>query len=155
MITVNDTGVQVVIGRAGENLFRTVQVDVSAWRSAYPDCKISAVFRRPDGVGYAVPLESLGNTVVWKPTEEDTVRGRGALELRVRVDEMLGKSVPIETVCMNALMFPENTQPPTDLPPNAKENQVLTWTPDGAMWRDPAATVDEKELTAALEEVLQ
>lgn len=38
MITVNDTGVQVVIGRAGENVFRNIQVDVSAWLSDYPDC---------------------------------------------------------------------------------------------------------------------
>ena len=74
MITVNDTGVQVVIGRAGENVFRTIQVDVSAWLSDYPDCQITAVFRRPDGVGYAVPLERWGESVVWKPTETDTVR---------------------------------------------------------------------------------
>lgn len=154
MITVNDTGVQVVIGRAGENVFRTIQVDVSAWLSDYPDCQITAVFRRPDGVGYAVPLERWGESVVWKPTETDTVRGRGALELRVRVDKMLGKSVLIETICMNALLFPENTTPPTDLPPGADVGQVLTWTLDGATWRDPQGIADEV-VQKAVEEYLK
>ena len=39
----------VEIGRMGENLYRELNIDVSAWLAELPSASVSVVFRRPDG----------------------------------------------------------------------------------------------------------
>lgn len=143
MVTVNDVGTQLIIGRAGENRYRQIEIDVSAWLSEYPDGEIIAVFRRPDGVTYQIPITLSGSVAVWEPTSTDTIYGHGRMELRLRVNDMLGKSALFQTMCNKSLIFPDGAKPPSDLPPGAENGQVLTWTQDGAVWSDPkSAGVD-------------
>lgn len=152
MITVNDASAKIVIGRAGENIYRRVEIDVSDWMRQYQGGTVTAAFQRPDGVTYQVPVALSEMVAVWEPTETDTLSGCGFFELRLRVSDMLGKSALFQTICQKSLMFPENADPPTDLPPGAEPGQVLTWTPDGAKWKESVTT---DKVVAAVDEYLK
>ena len=42
MVKITDSTKKISIGKEGENCFRKIIIDVSAWRNEYPDGKITA-----------------------------------------------------------------------------------------------------------------
>lgn len=97
----------VSIGRMGENEFRAVEIDVSAWLAAWPEGRVSVVYRRPDGELYPVIVNATASPVTWKPTATDTaVPGIGKLEARVQIGDVLGKSCTIPVKVLPALSTP-------------------------------------------------
>ena len=94
----------VTIGRQGENEFRSVAVDVSAWLALWPGGTISLVYERPDGMLYPVTTNGTASPVVWRPTAADTaVAGAGRLEVRLLQGDVIGKSCVIRTMVQPGL----------------------------------------------------
>ena len=136
MINIKDTNTApLYIGKEGENCFRAITVDIGAWLAQYENCQVTAMFQRPDGAVYQVPLEKKSNVVIWKPTANDTYPGLGKLELRIQKDEMLGKSCSITTVCDRGIGRPNALEALEKLPGGVEEGQVLTWTSAGLCWK--------------------
>lgn len=152
MITVNDSGSVVLIGRAGENDYVEVSIDASCWTKKYPGCEITGVFRRPDGAIYSIPLQQKSGIMVWRPAEADTYPGCGALELHMHHENTLGKSAMIRTICGHAIQTPDNHVPPVNPPSGAQEGDVLTWSSSGAVWKATECISDSEfdDLKAAL-----
>lgn len=97
----------VPIGRAGENDFRAIEIDVSTWLAVWPDGKISVIYRRPDGELYPVIVAASESPITWRPTETDTaVPGIGQLEARIQIGDVLGKSCTIPVKVTDALGAP-------------------------------------------------
>lgn len=113
VININNPPVRIIpIGRMGENDFRALTIDVSVWLAEYPNGKISVIYRRPDGELYPVVVNATESPITWRPTATDTaVPGIGALEARVQVGDMLGKSCIIHTKALPALGAPGNIPP--------------------------------------------
>ena len=72
MLTVENSSTSVIIGRAGENTFRSIEIDAAGWWRKYPGAQITAVFQRPDGVMYPVEITWEGTVIRWQPTQKDT-----------------------------------------------------------------------------------
>lgn len=97
----------VSIGRMGENDFRAVEIDVSAWLAAWPEGRVSVIYRRPDGELYPVIVNATASPITWRPTAADTaVSGIGQLEARVQIGDVLGKSCTIPVKVLPALGTP-------------------------------------------------
>lgn len=97
----------VAISRKGENEFREIVIDVSSWLSEYPDGKISVIYCRPDGELYPVIVNAAESPIIWRPTATDTaVSGVGAIEVRIQIGDVLGKSCMIRANVLGALGAP-------------------------------------------------
>ena len=103
MKSVEDAGKSIVIGRAGEHLFRTIKIDAKTWLSKYPDGKIQAIYQRADQAIYEVPITVDDGIVLWEPKEVDTYVGLGKLQLQLQIGNILGKSVVFQTVCERSI----------------------------------------------------
>lgn len=94
----------VEIGRMGENLYRELNIDVSAWLAELPGASVSVVFRRPDGQVYPVIVNSSEQVIAWLPNSSDlAVPGTGMLEVRLYLDDAICKSAIINTATSRAL----------------------------------------------------
>lgn len=152
MFTVENSSATIVIGRAGENVFRCIEIDVTEWLRNYPEGQITAVFERPDGIMYPVTVEQVSDkdaTIVrWWPTQKDTYAGNGKLEVRLHNGDMLGKSMVFYTICSEAILYPNNE--PVE---QNKENMVLMWTETGPEWKrlefQPSETTCELVVASA------
>ncbi len=103
---------RLLIGKSGENEYRSFCFDISKWLKKYPDGIVSAVFKRPDGVTYPVAVSVMGEVVTWTVTSTELVAcGRGELELSIHSQNVIGKSASIITVSEGSL---EPTVTPTD-----------------------------------------
>jgi hypothetical protein len=92
------------IGRTGEHLFRSVEVDVSPWTALFPDAELSMIFSRPDGEIYPVTPTLTNDVLTWSPTSTDlAVSGRGSIEIRLESNGVLGKSAILHTKTESAL----------------------------------------------------
>lgn len=111
IININNPPLHVVeISRQGENEFRAIEIDVSAWLAEYPDGKISVIYCRPDGELYPVIVNATESPITWRPTATDTaVSGVGAIEVRIQIGDVLGKSCTIEANVLGALGAPGGT----------------------------------------------
>ena len=106
----------VEIGRVGENKYRELCIDVSAWLAELPGSTVSVVFRRPDGQVYPVILRSTDPITVWRPNSADlAVPGTGMLEARLYLDDVIRKSEIINTATCKALGGP-GAAPPAPAP---------------------------------------
>ena len=102
----------VEIGRTGENKYRELGIDVSAWLAELPGSTVSVVFRRPDGQVYPVIVSSTDPITVWRPNSADlAVPGTGMLEARLYLDDVIRKSEIINTVTCRALGGPGSAPP--------------------------------------------
>lgn len=111
----------VPIGRVGENDFREIAIDVSAWLAAWPEGKISVIYRRPDGELYPVIVNATASPVMWRPTATDTAAaGIGQLEARIQIGDVLGKSCTIPVKALPALGTPGDV-PETTIPDWAQQ----------------------------------
>ena len=106
----------VEIGRMGENLYRELNIDVSAWLAELPGASVSVVFRRPDGQVYPVIVNSSEQVITWLPNSSDlAVPGTGMLEVRLYLDDVICKSAIINTATSRALGAPV-APPPAPAP---------------------------------------
>lgn len=134
MVTVNNSSEKLYLGRAGENLFRTICIDAREWVGKHPSGVISAVFRRPDNNAYIVPVQIVDGIISWKPTTADTYAGIGELELQINYGAACGKSVVFQTICDRSLQCSDETEEITRGIENGSEGQVLVWSNDRPTW---------------------
>lgn len=94
-------GVQqpILIGRTGENNFTPIGFNVSEWLSEYPEATITVVYCRPDKYIYPVLVGETNSLVIWTPKATDlAIVGEGIIEVRLLLDDIVGKSAKIRTI---------------------------------------------------------
>lgn len=92
----------VELGRRGENLATTIEIDVSAWLALWPTASINVIVVRPDdGEAYVAKTSVMDGILSWPVTSVDTAKvGYGTFEVRAIADEVVKKSVTATTrVC--------------------------------------------------------
>ena len=106
-------GRNIVLGREGENLARSVIFDVSDWISAYGVGTVSLIAQRSgDTEPYPCTVTVDGSSVTWEVTAADTARkGYGKCELRYAVGDVLVKSETWLTYTADALGTPAPEPP--------------------------------------------
>lgn len=106
-------GGYILLGRCGENLARTVEIDVSEYLVEYPGAVVTLLHRRHGESGiYPVAAELRDGCLVWQPTSADTaIAGSGEAEVRVTVDGVLAKSKIISTMVDKSLTGQETDAP--------------------------------------------
>lgn len=106
-------GGYILLGRCGENLARTVEIDVSEYLVEYPGAVVTLLHRRHGESGiYPVAAELRDGCLVWQPTSADTaIVGDGEAEVRVIVDGVLAKSKILSTMVDKSLTGQETEAP--------------------------------------------
>lgn len=106
-------GGYILLGRCGENLARTVEIDVSEYLAEYPGAVVTLLHRRHGESGiYPVAAELRDGCLVWHPTSADTaIVGDGEAEVRVTVNGVLAKSKILSTVVDKSLTGQETDAP--------------------------------------------
>lgn len=106
-------GGYILLGRCGENLARTVEIDVSEYLKEYPGAVVTLLHRRNGESGiYPVAAELRDGCLVWQPTSADTaIVGDGEAEVRVTVDGVLAKSKILSTMVDKSLTGQETEAP--------------------------------------------
>ena len=106
-------GGYILLGRCGENLARTVEIDVSEYLVEYPGAVVTLLHRRHGESGiYPVAAELRDGCIVWQPTSADTaIVGDGEAEVRVTVDGVLAKSKILSTMVDKSLTGQETDAP--------------------------------------------
>ena len=85
-----------IIGRAGENLYRTLQVYIPG--GIDEDAEYRIVYSRPDGATYPVAVSEQNGLITWEPDAYDTeVPGQGQIEVRTYYGDTIGKSATFKT----------------------------------------------------------
>lgn len=89
----------IYLGRQGENLARTVEIDVGAMLEAYPGASIGLVFQRAGETELYIGATTLAETVLsWPISAAVTANaGRGKIEVRAMLGDVLAKSVTAPT----------------------------------------------------------
>lgn len=106
-------GGYILLGRCGENLARTVEIDVSEYLNEYPGAVVTLLHRRHGESGiYPVAAELRDGCLVWQPTSADTaIVGDGEAEVRVTVNGVLAKSKILSTIVDKSLTGQETDAP--------------------------------------------
>lgn len=106
-------GGYIMLGRCGENLARTIEIDVSEYLKNYPGGVVTLLHRRHgENNIYPVAAELRDGCLVWRPTSADTaIVGEGEAEVRVTVHGVLAKSKIISTVVSRSLTGQETDAP--------------------------------------------
>lgn len=106
-------GGYILLGRCGENLARTVEIDVSEYLNEYPGAVVTLLHRRHGESGiYPVAAELRDGCLVWQPTSADTaIVGDGEAEVRVTVNGVLAKSKILSTMVDKSLTGQETDAP--------------------------------------------
>ena len=83
MITTAIHSEPIDLGRQGENLARTIEIDISAWRAEHGEGTVQLLHQRQgDSTPYPAAVEQVGDVVRWAITSADTARvGYGAAQL--------------------------------------------------------------------------
>ena len=89
----------IYLGRQGENLARTVDIDVSAMLDAYPDAAVGLIFQRAGETELYIGATSLEDNILsWPITAAVTANaGRGKIEVRAMLGQVIVKSVTAPT----------------------------------------------------------
>ena len=103
----------IYLGRQGENLARTVEIDVGAMLEAYPGASIGLVFQRAGETELYIGATSLADTVLsWPISAAVTANaGRGKIEVRAMLGDVLAKSVTAPTQVDVSLSGASSTPP--------------------------------------------
>ena len=106
-------GGYILLGRCGENIARTVEIDVSEYLKEFPGAVVTLLHRRHGESGiYPVAVELRDGCLVWQPTSADTaIAGSGEAEVRVTVDGVLAKSKILSTMVDKSLTGQETEAP--------------------------------------------
>ena len=93
MITTAIHSEPIDLGRQGENLARTIEIDISAWRAEYGEGTVQLLHQRQgDSTPYPAAVEQVGDVVRWAITSADTARvGYGAAQLLFYAGDVLAK----------------------------------------------------------------
>lgn len=106
---------KIVIGRRGENLANTIQIDVQDWLTTWPDARIEIVFIRPnDATPYIANTSVTDGVLSWPITAADTaIAGEnGAFEVRALCGDVVKKSVIATAVVEPCIMCTGDPEPP-------------------------------------------
>ena len=151
MEKINDLPSGILIGRTGENRFRSVEIDCADWLAERPGGALSLVYRRPDGQVYPAVVTVADGVLRWTPTAADlAVPGFGRAEVRLADGEVLGKSACFSAQVLPGLGVVGGAPDPPEpdwvqrvevrsLPPGGRAGQLLYKVSDGdydAQWRD-------------------
>ena len=126
-------GRRICIGKQGENLATSIDVDVTPWKTEYPTGIISLFVVPPVGNGYLAALEENGNTISWVIRDTDTASiGNGKAELILKdADGTVIKSATAYTACVPSVSSSEPSDPPEAIRPWAE--QILDAIASGAL----------------------
>ena len=110
---------QISIGRQGENLATRIDVDVTPWKTEYPNGTISLFVVPPVGNGYLAAIEEDGNTIRWTIRDTDTAYdGHGKAELILKdANGTVMKSITAYTICAKSVSSAEPADPPEAIRP--------------------------------------
>ena len=77
---------RLVLGYVGENESRTIDIDVSEWKTKWPNAVISARACRPDEpILYSPSIETSGNTLSWTVVRYDVaIAGNGYIQFTAK-----------------------------------------------------------------------
>lgn len=100
MLNVNDVN-QIYLGCQGENLARTIVIDVKPWLVEHPSGNI-AIWHKRNGASEATAtgatFDPEAGTVTWQPTSTDTYAfGEGEAEIRLSEGNVVKKSRTVKT----------------------------------------------------------
>lgn len=139
----------VYLGRRGENLARTIEIDATPMAEEFPGCTFALLAQRPtEAYAYAATVTEAGGIVSWPVTDVDTgIAGSGRIELRAMLGDVVAKSVTMATVTDKSLDAPTDTDPPE--PEHGWLDQALA-----AQAGAEAAAADAKETLAEVEKKL-
>lgn len=103
----------IYLGRQGENLARTVEIDVGAMLDAYPGASIGLVFQRAGETELYIGATTLDGTMLsWPISAAVTANaGRGKIEVRAMLGDVLAKSVTAPTQVDASLSGAGSTPP--------------------------------------------
>ena len=126
-------GRRICIGKQGENLATSIDVDVTPWKTEYPTGIISLFVVPPVGNGYLAALEENGNTIIWVIRDTDTASiGSGKAELILKdADGTVIKSATAYTSCIPSISADEPSDPPEAIRPWVE--QILDAIASGAL----------------------
>lgn len=139
----------VYLGRRGENLARTIEIDATPMAEEFPGCTFALLAQRPtEPPAYAATITAEGGIISWPITDVDTgIAGSGRIELRAMLGDVVAKSVTMATVTDKSLDAPTDTDPPE--PEHGWLDQALA-----AQAGAEAAAADAKETLAEVEKKL-
>lgn len=149
----------IYLGRQGENLARTVEVDVGAMLDAYPGASIGLVFQRAGETELYIGATTLGGTVLsWPISAAVTANaGRGKIEVRAMLGDVLAKSVTAPTQVDASLSGAGSTPPDPEedwiddvLQAASEAKQSAASAADSAQQAEQAVE-DAKDAAAAVE----
>ncbi len=108
------------IGYTGEEKFRKVQIDMSAWMDDMPNGVPSIVHIRPgESEAYIVTTTFVDNILTWEVAMNDMGSEQGMGMMQVWLEETenttlikRGKSATVATLIRNAINDPGDTEPP-------------------------------------------
>ena len=126
-------GRRICIGKQGENLATSIDVDVTPWKTEYPAGIISLFVVPPVGNGYLAALEENGNIISWVIRDTDTASiGSGKAELILKdADGTVVKSATAYTTCIPSISADEPSDPPEAIRPWVE--QILDAIASGAL----------------------
>lgn len=106
---------QVELGRQGEHLARTVQLDVSCLQRAFPEAAFALLYRRPHETALCIAeTELTGPLLTWTvPSHATQKAGTGRLEVRAMLGDIVAKSVTAKTRVEESLTGAGETPPPS------------------------------------------
>lgn len=107
----------IYLGRQGENLARTIEIDVSSMLMKWPDATISLLVQRnQEDTFYLAPVVIENGILKWTITNADTeIAGIGKIEVRAIQDDAIMKSATMKICVENSLGGTE-----TDIPDPAQ-----------------------------------
>lgn len=149
----------IYLGRQGENLARTVEIDVGAMLDAYPGASIGLVFQRAGETELYIGATTLAETVLsWPISAAVTANaGRGKIEVRAMLGDVLAKSVTAPTHVDVSLSGAGSTPPDPEedwiddvLQAASKAKQSAASAADSAQQAEQAVE-DAKDAAAAVE----
>ena len=149
----------IYLGRQGENLARAVEIDVGAMLDAYPGASIGLVFQRAGETELYIGATTLGGTVLsWPISAAVTANaGRGKIEVRAMLGDVLAKSVTAPTQVDVSLSGAGSTPPDPEedwiddvLQAASEAKQSAASAADSAQQAEQAVE-DAKDAAAAVE----
>ena len=159
MITTAIHSEPIALGRQGENLARTIELDISAWRAEHGEGTVQLLHQRPgDSTPYPAAVEQAGDVVRWAITAADTARvGYGAAQLLFYAGDVLAKQCIYRTYVSPSLGQsagepPEAQQPWVErvLAEAAKVTGMTARAVELPAWADPTADYADGILTIGI-----
>lgn len=116
---------KIVIGRRGENLANTIEIDVSEWLKEWPSASLHVLVLRPGDTAPYVASTSVSNGVLsWPVTNVDTENaGKGKIEIRATAGVVVKKSVIATIEIEPCILCDEDVDPP-ELDPALVEQAI-------------------------------